>query len=63
LSPVSYIVHVVLIVTILALVGLGIFGAKTGGAPIGPSLVRVVGWGMFAMAVTAGIGKLFGVGV
>jgi VIT1/CCC1 family predicted Fe2+/Mn2+ transporter len=63
LSPVSYVVHVVLIVTILALVGLGIFGAKTGGAPIGPSLVRVVGWGMFAMAVTAGIGKLFGVSV
>ena len=62
-SPASYIIHVVLIVTVLALIGLGIFGAKTGGAPIGPSLVRVVGWGVFAMAVTAGIGKLFGVSV
>lgn len=63
LSPASYIIPVVLIVTVLALIGLGIFGAKTGGAPIGPSLVRVVGWGVFAMAVTAGIGKLFGVSV
>lgn len=63
LSPESYIIPLVLIVTVLALIGLGIFGAKTGGAPIGPSLVRVVGWGVFAMAVTAGIGKLFGVSV
>jgi len=63
LSPGSYIIHVVLTVTILALAGLGIFGAKTGGAPVGPSLARVVGWGVFAMLITAGIGKLFGVSV
>ncbi len=63
LSPASYTIYVVLVVTVMALVGLGIFGAKTGGAPIGPSLIRVVGWGVFAMAVTAGIGKLFGVSV
>jgi VIT1/CCC1 family predicted Fe2+/Mn2+ transporter len=63
LSPASYTIHVVLVVTVLALVGLGIFGAKTGGAPVGPSLLRVVGWGVFAMAVTASIGKLFGVSV
>ncbi len=63
LSPASYIIPVVLAVTILALAGLGVFGARTGGAPVGPSLARVVGWGVFAMVVTAGIGKLFGVSV
>ena len=62
-SPASYIIQVVLFVTVLALAGLGIFGAKAGGSPIGPSLIRVVGWGVFAMAVTAAIGKLFGVSV
>lgn len=63
LSPANYIIQTVLSVTILALVALGFLGAKTGGAPIMPSIVRVVGWGVFAMAVTAGIGKLFGVSV
>ena len=63
LAPENYMVQVILVVTVLALAGLGIFGAKTGGAPIYPSLVRVVGWGVFAMLVTAGIGKLFGVSV
>lgn len=63
LAPASYIVPVVLIVTVLALAGLGVFGAMTGGASVGPSLLRVVGWGIFAMLVTAGIGKLFGVRV
>ncbi len=61
--PADAIVPAVLAVTILALAGLGVFGAKTGGAPIGPSLLRVVSWGVFAMLVTAGIGKLFGVSV
>lgn len=63
LSPANAVVPVVLIVTIFTLAGLGIVGAKTGGAPVGPSLARVVGWGIFAMLVTAGIGKLFGVSV
>lgn len=63
LSPANAVIPVVLIVTIFTLAGLGIVGAKTGGAPVGPSLARVVGWGIFAMLVTAGIGKLFGVSV
>ena len=63
LSPAGYIIPVVLTVTILALAGLGVFGARVGGAPVGPSLTRVIGWGVFAMLVTAGIGKLFGVSV
>ncbi|OYX99038.1 MAG: hypothetical protein B7Y80_13485 [Hyphomicrobium sp. 32-62-53] len=63
LAPASHIIIAVLVVTVLALAGLGVFGAKTGGAPVGPSLARVVGWGIVAMLVTAGIGKLFGVNV
>lgn len=47
-----------------ALVGLallGALGARTGGAPIGRSVFRVVFWGALAMAITAGVGRLFGV--
>ena len=42
---------------------LGALGARTGGAPILPSVLRVVFWGALAMAITAGVGKLFGVAV
>ena len=62
-APSDYLIHAVLIVTVLALVGLGVFGAKTGGAPVVPSITRVVEWGVFAMLVTSAIGKLFGVSV
>jgi VIT1/CCC1 family predicted Fe2+/Mn2+ transporter len=34
-----------------------------GAAPLVPATTRVVLWGVFAMAVTAGVGKLFGVAV
>lgn len=47
-----------------ALVGLGLLGglgAKAGGAPLRRSVVRVVFWGAIAMAITAGVGSLFGV--
>ncbi len=39
---------------------LGAVAARAGGAPILPSVVRVVFWGAAAMAVTAGAGALFG---
>ena len=39
---------------------LGILGAKGGGAPVGKAVVRVVFWGALAMAVTAGVGAIFG---
>lgn len=39
---------------------LGALGAKAGGADIGKATVRVTFWGAVAMAVTAGIGTLFG---
>lgn len=40
---------------------LGALGARAGGAPIGRSVGRVVFWGALAMAITAGVGRLFGV--
>jgi VIT1/CCC1 family predicted Fe2+/Mn2+ transporter len=48
------------VVTILALVGLGGLGARLGGAPEVPAVVRVVFWGAVAMAATAAIGALVG---
>ena len=50
-------------VTVLSLVFLavlGAVGAKVGGAPIRPAVVRVTFWGAAAMAVTALVGNLFG---
>lgn len=51
---------------ILSLIGLailGVFSAYLGGAKILPAVVRIVVWGSIAMASTALIGKLFGVGI
>ena len=63
LAPSGAIVVTVLVVTLFALVALGALGARAGAAPVIPATVRVVGWGVFAMAVTAAIGKLFGIAV
>lgn len=62
-APGSTVILTVLIVTVLALALLGALGAKAGGAPMLPAVFRVVVWGVFAMAVTAAIGSLFGVSV
>ncbi len=63
MAPADQTIASVLAVTLFALAVLGLLGAKAGGAPIAPSMVRVLGWGIAAMAVTAGIGHLFGVAV
>ncbi|BBK38972.1 membrane protein [Allostella sp. ATCC 35155] len=50
-------------VTVSALVFLallGAIGAAAGGAGVTKAVVRVTFWGAIAMAITAGIGKLFG---
>ena len=49
-----------IVVTILALAGLGTLGARLGGAPELPAVARVVFWGAVAMGVTAAIGALVG---
>lgn len=63
LAPASAIIPSVLVVTVLALIILGALGAKAGAAPLLPAILRVVGWGVFAMAATAGVGWLFGISV
>jgi VIT1/CCC1 family predicted Fe2+/Mn2+ transporter len=61
--PPDWIVPTVWTVTVGALAGLGALGAKFGGAPMWPAMVRVMGWGVLAMAVTTGVGYLFGVNI
>jgi len=39
---------------------LGAFAARAGGAPVLNSVVRVTFWGALAMALTAGVGAIFG---
>lgn len=63
LAPASAVITVVLIVSVAALAILGALGARAGAAPVVPAVLRVVGWGIFAMAITAAAGWLFGVTV
>lgn len=63
LAPADAIIPVVLAVTVVTLAVLGALGAKAGAAPILRATLRVVVWGLFAMAITAGVGWLFGVSV
>ena len=46
--------------SILFLALLGVVGARAGGAPVLRATVRVTFWGALAMAITAGVGLLFG---
>lgn len=60
LMPYSMIVAGVSVASLLFLALLGAIGARAGGAKIGKAVVRVTFWGAMAMAITAGIGTLFG---
>ena len=60
LVPVDWIIPGVSIATLVLLALLGGMGAKAGGAPLFRATGRVVLWGAFALALTAGIGRLFG---
>ena len=53
-------VPVVGAVSLGCLAVLGALGARAGGAPLWPSVVRVTFWGALAMVVTAAVGKAFG---
>jgi VIT1/CCC1 family predicted Fe2+/Mn2+ transporter len=60
LSPRSVLIPVVIATSVLFLALLGGFGAYAGGAPWLKAAVRVTFWGVLAMALTAGVGALFG---
>lgn len=59
-TPTSAAIVAVSISSLVFLALLGAVGAKTGGAKMLTASVRVTFWGALAMAVTAGIGALFG---
>lgn len=60
-SPSGWITPIVAAATLIFLALLGALGAKAGGAAKLRPVARVVFWGAVALAVTAGIGALFGV--
>lgn len=62
-APAGAIMAMVVGISVLSLAVLGALGARAGAAPLVPAVLRVVGWGIFAMASTAAVGHLFGVSV
>ena len=60
ISPIGAIVPIVSAASLGFLALLGAVGARAGGANVLRATARVTLWGALAMAVTAGIGKLFG---
>lgn len=63
LAPAGQVIPVVVVATLLCLGALGAIGAHAGGAPRLPATLRVLFWGAAAMAITAGVGRVFGVAV
>jgi vacuolar iron transporter family protein len=62
-SPTSVRIGLCAAVALVALVVLGVVGARAGGAPMGRAAARVLFWGALAMTVTWGIGRLIGTAV
>ncbi|MBA4012726.1 MAG: hypothetical protein C0481_12740 [Phenylobacterium sp.] len=61
MAPMAWIVPAVAVASLVYLAVLGALGAWAGRAPMLRPVVRVTFWGAVAMAVTAGVGALFGV--
>ncbi len=59
--PQSQIIAAVAGFSLLFLASLGAIAAGAGGASLSIGAIRVTFWGAFAMALTAGVGRLFGV--
>lgn len=60
IAPANLLAPALAITSLLFLIGLGLLAARAGRAPLLRAAVRVGFWGALAMAVTAGIGKIFG---
>ena len=60
LAPASRVALVTFATALAALVALGATAAYAGGAPVAKGALRVAFWGALAMAITAGVGRLFG---
>jgi len=61
LLPISLLMWGVAGSSLFFLALLGVLAARAGGSPVIPSVLRVAFWGALAMALTAGVGALFGV--
>lgn len=59
-SPLQVLLPVVATGSLVFLALLGMVGAKAGGASVIKPMIRVTFWGALAMALTTGIGALFG---
>ena len=60
LAPASLLAAIVVITSLACLAMLGALAARAGGAPASVGALRVTFWGGFAMALTYGVGALFG---
>jgi len=60
LAPTNLLIAVVCAMSLLFLGALGAVSARVGGAPVFAATARVTFWGVLAMAITAGVGSLFG---
>ena len=63
IAPETTLVVTIAVVSTLCLIALGALAARAGGASAVVGAARVAFWGALAMAVTAGVGKLFGTSV
>jgi VIT1/CCC1 family predicted Fe2+/Mn2+ transporter len=61
LAPLSQLILLVASLSLVFLAVLGVVAASAGGAPILQASIRVTFWGALAMALTAGVGHVFGV--
>jgi VIT1/CCC1 family predicted Fe2+/Mn2+ transporter len=59
-APQALLIPAVSAISLVCLAALGAVGARAGGANIWKATLRVTFWGLLALAVTAGIGRLFG---
>jgi VIT1/CCC1 family predicted Fe2+/Mn2+ transporter len=59
-APTAWISVVVAVTSLVCLAGLGALAASVGGASMLIGAGRVAFWGVLAMGVTAGVGRLFG---
>ena len=60
-APAGSRISAIAALSLISLAGLGAFGGHLGGAPLGRAALRVTIGGVLAMAVTAAIGRIFGV--
>jgi VIT1/CCC1 family predicted Fe2+/Mn2+ transporter len=60
ITPTRFLVAAVSVASLIFLALLGAVGASAGGADVIKATARVTFWGAFAMALTAGVGAIFG---